>query len=309
MKKSSIIICLSILGYIFSISTTDNTLFDCEYGEECIVNMKSFTGGYIPKYTILYFRIPINTKNKNAVTVKLLNNEVYPRSIYVFFYSKKPTDEEEMSGSESYNWIYRDSFEKDKYYSNNIYPIDEDYSGKCIVVVFEADDNYHYLSILLSSYKEKIEYMKEIEYNKEHVIKKRDYYLPYYGFWLKAKNNDNEFIRIKLHKDDSDFASEIMLQLMGLKVNPYEIKDQTDIIDQIIFQKYDSNEADGDYIKYYYTYSKLKEGIKYLELNVINYYKLKYFSIGIGIKITDDSGYLKLIPINYAYFALLLWLF
>ena len=58
--------------------------------------MKSFTGGYIPKYTILYFRIPINTKNKNAVTVKLLNNEVYPRSIYVFFYSKKPTDEEEM---------------------------------------------------------------------------------------------------------------------------------------------------------------------------------------------------------------------
>ena len=151
--------------------------------------------------------------------------------------------------------------------------------------------------------------MKEIEYNKEHVIKKIDNYLPYYGFWLKAKNNDNEFIRIKLHKDDSDFASEIMLQLMGLKVNPYEIKDQTDIIDQIIFQKYDSNEADGDYIKYYYTYSKLKEGIKYLELNVINYYKLKYFSIGIGNKITDNSGYLKLIPINYAYFALLLWLF
>ena len=83
MKKSSIIICLSILGYIFSISTTDNTLFDCEYGKECVVDMKSFTEGYIPDRTNLYFRIPINTKNNNAVTVKLLNNEYYPNMFII----------------------------------------------------------------------------------------------------------------------------------------------------------------------------------------------------------------------------------
>ena len=89
MKKSSIIICLSILGYIFSISSTYNTLIDCEYGKECVVSMESFSGGYIPESTKLYFRIPINTKNTNAITIKLLKDEDYPSSLDVYFYSKK----------------------------------------------------------------------------------------------------------------------------------------------------------------------------------------------------------------------------
>ena len=120
MKKSSIIICLSILGYIFSISVTDKTLFDCEYGKECVVDMKSLTEGYIPERTNLYFRIPINTKNNNAVAVKLLNNEYYPNSLDVYFYSKKPTDEEAISERGSFDWIHRDSIEKDKEYSKYI---------------------------------------------------------------------------------------------------------------------------------------------------------------------------------------------
>ena len=161
--------------------------------------------------------------------------------------------------------------------------------------------------------------MKEIEYNKEHVIKNIDDYEPNFQFWLKAENNDNEFIRIKLHKDDSDVASKIMMILSGLRVSPYQMSNISDIIDQRIFQAYNSKKTDGDYIQYYYTYSKLKKEVKYLDLLVSNRYNLKYFSIGIGNNITDysddddndninNSGYLKLIPLKFAYLTLLLWL-
>ena len=53
--------------------------------------------------------------------------------------------------------------------------------------------------------------MREIEYNKEQVIKNIENYQPDFQFWLKAENNVNEFIRIKLHKDNSDLASEIVM--------------------------------------------------------------------------------------------------
>ena len=124
-----------------------------------------------------------------------------------------------------------------------------------------------------------------------------------------------------------------MIQLAGLKINPLEMRDNTDIIDQRIFLRYDSKKADGDYILYYYAYSKLKVGVKYLFLSVVNEYRLKYFSIGIGNKIYDDSGkiddgsniddgsdiddgennnnnvgYLKLKHLKYASFILFLWL-
>ena len=193
-------------------------------------------------------------------------------------------------------------------YSKYIYPIDDYYSGQYVVVTFEADDDYHYLSILLSSYKEKGYYMREIEYNKEHVIKNIDNYEPDFQFWLKAKNKDNEFIRIKLHKDNSDLASEIMIQLGGLRVSPYQMKDKSDIIDQRMFTTYDSNKTDGDYIQYFYTYSKLKKEVKYLYLLVASQYNLKYFSIGVGNNISNNSGYLKLIPLKFVYLTLLLWL-
>ena len=321
MKKSSLIICLSIFGYIFSISSTDNILFDCEFGKECVVNMESFTDGYIPEYTNLYFRFLLGSKKQNAITIKLLNEEDYPSTLDVYFFSKKPTDEEAISGrsySDYHDWIHEEEKEKDKAYSKYIYPIDEDYTGKYIVVTFNTYVNYHYLSILLSSYKEKAYYMREIEYNKEHVIQNIENYQTYYQFWLKTENNDNESIRIKLHKDDSDSASEITMQLAGMEVSPYQMKDNSDIIDSRIFQMYDSNQTDNDYIKYYYSYSKLKDKVKYLYLIVVNEYRLKYFSIGIGNNITDyidnndnnndNSGYLTLIPLKYASFTLLMWL-
>ena len=125
-------------------------------------------------------------------------------------------------------------------------------------------------------------------------------------------------LRIKLHKDDSDSASEITMQLAGMEVSPYQMKDNSDIIDSRIFQMYDSNQTDNDYIKYYYSYSKLKDKVKYLYLIVVNEYRLKYFSIGIGNNIidyidnndnnNDNSGYLTLIPLKYASFTLLMWL-
>jgi hypothetical protein len=238
----------------------------------------------------------------------LLNNEDYPTSLDVYFYSKKPTDEEAISERGSSDWVHRDSIEKDKEYSKYIYPIDEDYNGQYVVVTFEANDDYHYLSILLSSYKKKSYYMREIEYNKEHVIKNIDDYQPNYQFWLKAENKDNELIRIKLHKDDSDVASKITIQLGGLRVSPYQMRNNSDIIDQRVFQSYDSQKTDGDYIQYYYEYSKLKKEVKYLYLLVANQYNLKYFSIGVGNNISNNSGYLKLIPLKFACLTLLLLL-
>lgn len=72
MKKYSLIICLSIFGYILSISNEgDNTLFDCQFEIECEIDMKSFAYGYISKKNNKYFRVPIIARY-NGVTIILL---------------------------------------------------------------------------------------------------------------------------------------------------------------------------------------------------------------------------------------------
>ena len=61
-----------------------------------------------------------------------------------------------MSGRGSSDWVHEDDKEKENKYTKYIYPIDEDYSGEYIVVSFYTYDDYHYFSILLSSYKKKL---------------------------------------------------------------------------------------------------------------------------------------------------------
>jgi len=307
MKKIMLIIFLSILLKITC--KEEEILFDCEYKKEYEINMKSFTDGYIPEDTRLFFRLPINTKEQNAVTIKILNDEDYPSSLDVYFYSEKPTDSEAKSRWGTYDWVHEEEAVKDKIYTKYIYPIDDHYTGNYIVITFDTEVNYHYFSILVSSYKEKGYYMKEIEYNKEHVIKKVNNYINNFQFWLKAKNNKKEYIRIKLHKDDSECVDATSFALYWLRVSPLQLKNVSkDVIDYKIFQGYDFvlNETDNDYIKYYYEYSQPSEKAKYLYLQYISTYNLKYFSIGVGNDISDSSGYLKIIPSKYAILALLL---
>ena len=310
MKKTLLIIFLSILGKI--IGLREEILFDCEYKKEYEVDMKSFTDGYIPEGTRLFFRLPINAKEQKAVTIKTLNDENYPSSLDVYFFEQKPTDDEAKDRWGNYDWVQKEGAVKDKIYTKYIYPISEYYTGKYIVVTFDTELNYHYFSILVSSYKEKAYYMKEIKYNKEHVIKNVNNYANYFQFWLKAKNNKKEYIRIKLHKDDSEYIDTTNLVLYWLRVSPYQIKNASeDVIEMKLFQGYDFdlNETDNDYIKFYYELSQQNEKAKYLYAVFSTFYNLKYFSIGVGNDISDSGGYLKIIPLKYAIFALLLLLF
>ena len=228
------------------------------------------------------------------------------------FFSEKPTDSEAKDRWGDCDWIHKEGAVKDKIYTKYIYPISERYTGNYIVVTFDTQVNYHFFSILVSSYKEKsYYYMKEIEYNKEHVIKNVNNYISNFIFWLKAKNNKKGYIRIKLHKDNSDYIDTTNLVLYSLRVSPFQIKNVSeDVIETKFFQgfNFDLNETDNDYIKFYYDYSQPNEKAKYLIIQFITFYNLKYFSIGVGNDISDSGGYLKIIPSKYAILALFLLL-
>lgn len=320
MKISSLIICLYIIGYVFSLGEVYNTLFDCEFRKEYVVNMESFPNGYIPDRTTLYFRIPINKKKQNGVTIKLLKDEDNPFHLDFYFFSKKPTDSEAMIGSSEHEWTSNDLTEKGEKYTKYTYPIDDDrYTGNYIVVHLETEDDYNFISILVSSYERKEYYIKEVEYNAEHIIEKlSNYNFNYFQFYLKSQNNENETIRIKLYKDDSAFVDDINIRYYGLTVSPTQYKDSSQIVDMGFFYKFTLNETDNNYIKYYYDYSQLKEEAKYIYVEVFNYHNLKYFSIGIGNNISDSpdssdkveySGYLKSMSLKHALLAFLLFIF
>ena len=124
--KARLIIVLSILGCIFILSDT-NILFDCEYGKEYVVDMTSLSEGYIPYLSTLFFRLPIDTSNKSSITIKLLNDADDLSSLDVYYFSEKPSDVDAKNVRGSFEWVHRDSEEKDKTYKKYIYPIDEKY--------------------------------------------------------------------------------------------------------------------------------------------------------------------------------------
>ena len=202
--KARLIIVLSILGCIFSLSDT-NILFDCEYGKEYVVDMTSLTEGYIPDGATLFFRLPIDTSNKSSITIKLLNEADYPSSLDVYFFSEKPSDVDAKNPRGSYDWVHRDSKEKDKTYTKYIYPIKEQYTGNYIVVTFRVYEDYHYFSFLVSPTQEKGDYIEKIEYNKEHIIeninKKSNY----------ANNNNNNRNKNNNNQKDEGFISKYLL--------------------------------------------------------------------------------------------------
>ena len=230
--------------------------------------------------TGLFFRLPIDTSNKSSITIKLLNEADYPSSLDVYFFSEKPSDEDAKNERGSSEWVHRDSKEKDKTYTKYIYPIDGRYTGNYIVVTFRVYEDYHYFSFLVSPNQVKGYYMKNIEYNKEHIIENINNYESNYQFYLDSQNNDYESIKIKLHKDDSDLISGISVQLAGMKGSI--LTSMNDIIQMRSFVGSDIERFDNDYIEYIYKYYKLKDTVKSLYILVNSEYTLKYFSITVG---------------------------
>ena len=169
MNKYFLFIFLSLIGYTISISsvdTDDEKIYDMEYSKEYFVNMTSFPDGCIPYFTKMYFRLQVNPKNKNAIIIKMLKDEVNIHNPGIYFFSEKPNDEDAKNawGSSS-EFPDQYSITNDNPYQQFVYELEEIHSEKYIVIRFYAT-YLHYLSIYVSSYKEKkwLDLM-EIKYN------------------------------------------------------------------------------------------------------------------------------------------------
>ncbi len=171
MKFSYILIILCIFGYILSL---EPFLYDIQYSSEYEVNVKDFSEGYIPYSTKLYFRLKINPNDKMAVTLKTLQSDYFSLStLKVFEFSERPSDQEAKKGYGTSQYLHSDIESKSGNYESCIYPFDEFSSTNTnyIVLGIDVDDNLHYLSILVSSYKEKNKMLtQELSYNEEYEI-------------------------------------------------------------------------------------------------------------------------------------------
>ena len=171
MKTSYIIIILCIFGYISNLEEDQSIIYDIQYSSEYEVNVKDFSEGYIPAYTNLYFRLKINPNDKMAITLKTLQSNSYSfSSIDVYEFSHKPSDEEAKQRYGNSQWLHSEVESKFGNYVSGIYPLDYFRSTDTNYVVIYLNLNYklHYLSILVSSYKEKNKmYSKELSYNEE----------------------------------------------------------------------------------------------------------------------------------------------
>ena len=174
MKASYIIIILCIFGYISNLEEDQSIIYDIQYSSEYEVNVKDFTEGYIPYSTKLYFRLKINPNDKMAITLKTLQSDSYSfSSLDVYEFSQKPSDEQAKQGSGSSQWLHSDVESKSGIYKLGIYPF-KDFSStdtNYVVINLDINNDLHYLSILVSSYKEKNKMLtQELSYNEEYEI-------------------------------------------------------------------------------------------------------------------------------------------
>lgn len=315
MKKYFLFIFISLIGYIISISNVDadyEKIYDMEYSKEYFVNMTSYPDGRIPYFTNMYFRLPVNPKNKNAITIKMLKDEASFRSLGIYFFSEKPNDEDaKNSWGSSMESIQQYSITNDNPYQQIVYELEEIHSEKFMVIRFYASDN-HFLSVYVSSYKEKKWLdLLEIKYNQEFVLKNIDSYKNSYMFWVKLPNDNDGTIRIKFHQNDT-----FSLYYFDVYINEYSQDPSKGGVEPINPRQLNiyKNEKENNtqYIKYYYNYYDLRKGDIYIMILISNSYNLRYFSIGVGKNITDYidyNGCFKLFNLNYAFFALLLLIF
>lgn len=309
MKKYIIIIFLSILGYITNISLSDsnNYLYDIEYSKEYSVNVSSFPDGCIPSHTKFSFRLEVNPKKKNSINIKMLKGEDTNLSLGVYFFSKKPSDDEaENSSGSSSEYLSNVFIGNDNPYLKYEYFLENIHSEKYMVVRFSSYI-HHYLSIYVSSYKERksMDFLQEIKYNKEFVFKDVGNYIHGFLFYVNIPNDDDGTIRIKLHENDTfDNLRYFDVDLEEFYGNPAKgDSDPFNIRTLKIYKKEKDNNT--QLIKYYYRYNNLKEGVRYLLILISNLYDLKYFSIGVGDNITDYNGSFKLKSLKHIILALL----
>ena len=292
MKTSYIIIILCIFGYISNLEEDQSIIYDIQYSSEYEVNVKDFSEGYIPAYTNLYFRLKINPNDKMTITLKTLQSNSYSfSSIDVYEFSHKPSDEEAKERFGSSQWLHSRENRKSGNYVSGIYPFEDFRSTDTNYVVIYLNLNYklHYLSILVSSYKEKNKmYSKEISYNEEFEMDSDTLSNTetYFLFSLDSKNRDNEAVIIKLSKDEEP---NFIIGLIGLKTKTL-IPTQSDMVDIRTFFAPDSNTTDSKYATYKYEYSKLKDKVVYEYIQLHSDYSYSYFSICVGDNCGNSSS-------------------
>ena len=252
MKASYIIIILCIFGYISNLEEDQSIIYDIQYSSEYEVNVKDFSEGYIPAYTKLFFRLKINPNDKMAITLTTLQSNSYSfSSIDVYEFSHKPSDEEAKERFGSSQWLHSRENRKSGNYVSGIYPFEDFRNTDTNYVVIYLNLNYklHYLSILVSSYKEKNKmYSKEISYNEEFEMDSDTLSNTetYFLFSLDSKNRDNEAVIIKLYKDEKP---NFIINLIGMKTKSL-IPTQSDMIETRSLLAPDSNAIDSKYAIY-----------------------------------------------------------
>ena len=100
----------------------------------------------------------------------------------------------------------------------------------------------------------------------------------YFQFYLETKNRDNEAVVIKLYKDEEP---NFKINLIGMKTKSLILK-QSNMIGARSLLSPDSNTTDSKYSTYKYGYSKLKDEVAYLYLQILSDYYYNYFSICVG---------------------------
>ena len=294
MKSFYIAIILCIFGYISNLEKDQSFLYDIQYSSEYEINMKDFSEG---SYKKLYFRLKINPSDKMAITIKTLISDSYSfSSLDVYEFSEKPSDEEAKNSYGRSQWIDIDGKSRSGNYESGIYPLSEFSSTNInyVVIHLQINENLNYLSILVSSYKEKNKmYSKEISYNEEFEMDSDTLSNTntYFLFYLDSKNRDNEAVIIKLNKDEEP---KFMINLIGMKTKSL-VPSQSDMIDTRSLLAPDSNTTDSKYSTYKYGYSKLKDEVVCLYVQIFSDYSYNYFSICVGNSCGSSSSSVLLI--------------
>ena len=103
---------------------------------------------------------------------------------------------------------------------------------------------------------------------------------------LDAKNRDNEAVIIKLYKDEKP---NFIINLIGMKTKSL-IPTQSDMIETRSLLAPDSNTIDSKYAIYKYEYSKLKDEVVYVYIQILSDYSYSYFSICVGDNCGNSSS-------------------
>ena len=289
MSLSKLLLSLSLLAYIFSLSSSDPIQYNITYSIEYKLDMKDFPEGHIPKDTNINFVMFYNLTEQTTVTLKTLRSDKVDKfDGYVYYYDHQPSEEEVRKHTEYsyYDYLAVHSGEMTYKYVKLIYDLDSSHTGLYLVVNVINDVDLNFLSVLVSNQTpSKPGLEKEIEFDKEVALSKEElekYKAPYFFFFNHSEHYDKEAVIIKVNEECGD--DEIMLEMIGT-LN-YTLKPEPkDIVDIRAFYNYDSRETKDNITTYVYSYSKLKDRVKHVIISVFTDCNFDYFSF----KVTNEA--------------------